>query len=450
MTRNDGRRIENFHKMTDMLIILGSWWASYYIRFSSNLIPLNGEPLLLRYIKFSVLLLAISYYFLSKENLYNSKRISPIFEELYSVVRANAIAFTVFIFTAFFLSNHRISRIFIVSYLILSTLALIASKLTVRKFLKSLYTKGIRVREILLVGDSQNIMDYAEKLKLHPETGLKVSKWIKDEEEIKSLRVEDIDDQKYSSIVFGVSNQNSHLVSQLLNDLNNLLVEIVVLPDLSHSFVGYKIVNMSGTTGILINEPNLSNRSVIIKRLFDIVCCGLGVIIISPLLFLIALLVKLTSKGPILYSQIRMGLDGKEFKMYKFRSMRTDSSNKETWTVKDDPRVTSIGKFLRKTSLDEFPQLFNVLLGDMSLVGPRPERPIFVHEFKKDIPTYMLRHKMKAGITGWAQINGWRGDTSIEKRIECDLYYIKHWSIWLDIWIIFMTFWKGFINKNAY
>ncbi len=130
--------------------------------------------------------------------------------------------------------------------------------------------------------------------------------------------------------------------------------------------------------------------------------------------------------------------------------MRTDSTNKETWTVKDDPRVTTIGKIIRKTSIDELPQLFNVILGDMSLVGPRPKRPVYVNQFKKDIPTYMLRHKMKAGITGWAQINGWCGDTSIEKRIECDLYYIKNWSITFDIWIIFMTFWKGFVNKNAY
>ena len=145
-----------------------------------------------------------------------------------------------------------------------------------------------------------------------------------------------------------------------------------------------------------------------------------------------------------------MGVDGKEFKMWKFRSMVVGDKNTEGWTVKDDPRVTPIGKFIRKTSLDELPQLWNVIVGDMSLVGPRPERPVYVDQFRKDIPNYMLRHKFKAGITGWAQINGWRGDTSIEKRIECDIWYIKNWSFWLDISIIFLTFWKGFINKNAY
>jgi Undecaprenyl-phosphate glucose phosphotransferase len=444
------RKIEVTHKFIDLLIIQIAWWTAYYIRFESNLIPLKGPPLLLRYIKFSILLLAISYYFLSNADLYNSKKISRIFEELYSVVKANTISFTIFIFAGFFLSGHRISRVFIISYLILSTIMLIISKLSVRRIMKQFYSRGINVRFVMLIGNSDKLQEYARKLEEHPESGMRICKWVKNEGEVANLKVQDIEAQNPATIVFGVNNQSSHLVSQLLNDLNNLLIEIVVLPDLSHSFVGYQIVNFSGITAILINEPNLSNRSVILKRCFDIICCGFGLLLISPILTLIALLVKFTSKGPILYSQIRMGLDGKEFKMYKFRSMRTDSTNKETWTVKDDPRVTPIGKILRKTSLDEFPQLFNVILGDMSLVGPRPERPIFVNEFKKDIPTYMLRHKMKAGITGWAQINGWRGDTSIEKRIECDLYYIKNWSIWLDIWIIFMTFWKGFVNKNAY
>ena len=145
-----------------------------------------------------------------------------------------------------------------------------------------------------------------------------------------------------------------------------------------------------------------------------------------------------------------MGVDGREFKMWKFRSMVVGDKNTEGWTVKNDPRVTPIGRFIRKTSLDELPQLWNVITGEMSLVGPRPERPVYVNQFRDEIPSYMLRHKFKAGITGWAQVNGWRGDTSIEKRIECDLWYIKNWSLSLDVTIIFLTFWKGFVNKNAY
>jgi lipopolysaccharide/colanic/teichoic acid biosynthesis glycosyltransferase len=164
--------------------------------------------------------------------------------------------------------------------------------------------------------------------------------------------------------------------------------------------------------------------------------------------------VKLSSTGPIFFGQERIGLDGRRFKMWKFRSMKVDghvnAENIPGWTVKDDPRKTKFGSFLRASSLDELPQLWNVFVGDMSLVGPRPEQPYYVEKFRHEIPAYMLRHKMKAGITGWAQVNGWRGDTSLHERIECDLYYIRNWSLWFDVKILFLTFWKGFINKNAY
>jgi exopolysaccharide biosynthesis polyprenyl glycosylphosphotransferase len=179
---------------------------------------------------------------------------------------------------------------------------------------------------------------------------------------------------------------------------------------------------------------------------------ALALVVLSPLLFLIAALVKLTSPGPVLYSQERMGLDGRSFRMWKFRSMRVDAEARTgaVWAQASDGRRTAFGTFLRKTSLDELPQLWNVLRGDMSLVGPRPERPVFVQRFRKEIPYYMLRHKVQAGITGWAQVNGWRGNTSLDRRIECDLFYIRNWSYALDLKILTLTLWKGFIHKNAY
>jgi exopolysaccharide biosynthesis polyprenyl glycosylphosphotransferase len=188
------------------------------------------------------------------------------------------------------------------------------------------------------------------------------------------------------------------------------------------------------------------------KRATDVVLASVGIAVASPLLLLIALLVKVTSKGPILFVQERTGLDGRSFHMLKFRSMRADAEVESgpTWAKKVDPRRTAFGTFLRKTSLDELPQLWNVIRGDMSLVGPRPERPVFVRSFRKQIPDYMFRHKVRAGITGWAQVNGWRGDTSLERRIECDLFYIRNWSYLLDLKILTLTLWKGFINKNAY
>ncbi|MCX7885400.1 MAG: undecaprenyl-phosphate glucose phosphotransferase, partial [Caloramator sp.] len=194
----------------------------------------------------------------------------------------------------------------------------------------------------------------------------------------------------------------------------------------------------------------ISNK--IIKRLFDIICSSILILLFSPIMLLISIIIKFTSQGSVIFKQERVGYNKKPFIMYKFRSMKVQSSEEEKvkWTTKDDPRKTKFGEFIRKTSLDELPQFFNVLKGDMSIVGPRPERPYFVDKFKEEIPQYMVKHQVKPGITGWAQVNGLRGDTSIKKRIEYDLYYIENWSLLFDIKIMFLTVFKGLVNKNAY
>ncbi len=189
----------------------------------------------------------------------------------------------------------------------------------------------------------------------------------------------------------------------------------------------------------------------VLKRMTDLVGATVALAVTGPIMVVVALLLRLTSPGPILYRQERMGLDGKPFMMLKFRTMQVDHTGDTViLTPKNDPRVTTLGRFLRKTSLDELPQFWNVLKGEMSIVGPRPERSWVVEEVRKQIPLYMLKHKMKAGITGWAQVNGWRGDTSLEQRVEHDLYYIEHWSIWFDLKIMLMTLWRGFIHRHAY
>jgi Undecaprenyl-phosphate glucose phosphotransferase len=450
MLKNHSSKFEILHKLIDLGIINASWWICYYLRFEADLLSAD-KGLLIWYFKFSVLLTFMSYYYFRREGLYSSKRFSPLWNEILGVIKANVVSFTIFIVLGYFLSHHKISRLFIIFHFMISTFGLVAFKVFLRRTLKELRKTGKNLRTVLLVGNNKHVIEYAQRLKKHPEYGISIIKWINDLEEIKSLTAESISKHGADSIVFGLENEHYHVIKQILIDLNNSLADIVILPDLSHSLVGYQIVDISGMTAILINEPNIRSRSVILKRFFDIIISTIGLIVVSPLMIVIAALIKMKSKGPIFYSQIRMGLDGKEFKMWKLRSMTTcQTMNQETWTQKNDPRVTSIGKFIRKTSIDELPQLFNVFIGDMSIVGPRPERPIYVNMFREKIPTYMLRHKMKAGITGWAQINGWRGDTSIESRIECDLYYIKNWSIWMDCWIILLTFWKGFVHKNAY
>ena len=211
--------------------------------------------------------------------------------------------------------------------------------------------------------------------------------------------------------------------------------------------------DVQGLSAINIRYVPLSNTfNQIVKRVFDVFFALIGIILTSPIMLVCAILVKTSSEGPVIFKQERVGLHNKHFWMYKFRSMRMqdENSEKKAWTTKDDPRVTKVGAVLRKTSLDELPQLFNILKGDMSLVGPRPERPQFVEQFKEEIPRYMIKHQVRPGLTGWAQVNGYRGDTSIYKRIEYDLFYIENWSMWLDLRIIFRTFFVGFINKNAY
>ena len=213
------------------------------------------------------------------------------------------------------------------------------------------------------------------------------------------------------------------------------------------------IEDLTGLAVINIRHLPLSNTAnSMLKRMVDVVGAILCIILFSPVMLIAALMIKLTDGGKVIFSQERVGYHNTIFKMYKFRTMReqTEEEEKAGWTKKGDPRVTPIGKFLRKTSLDELPQLFNVLAGDMSLIGPRPERPQFVEEFKEEIPRYMIKHQVRPGMTGWAQINGYRGNSSIWKRIEFDLFYIENWTLFLDIKILFLTIFKGFINKNAY
>ena len=239
----------------------------------------------------------------------------------------------------------------------------------------------------------------------------------------------------------------------ILDSLGEETVDIKVVPDLL-KFMNLQsgVEDLDGLPIVNLSESPLHGWNIVVKRFSDIIFSSIFIIVSSPFLILLAIIIKFESAGSIIYRQKRVGLDGNIFEMFKFRSMQVGAEDETgpIWASKGDNRRTRLGSFLRKTSIDELPQLFNVLMGDMSLVGPRPERQVFVEEFKKSIPKYMLRLKMKAGLTGWAQVNGWRGNTSLDKRIEFDLYYIKHWSLLLDLKIIFMTFWKGFVNPHAY
>jgi len=235
--------------------------------------------------------------------------------------------------------------------------------------------------------------------------------------------------------------EKSGVHTKFIPDYNNMIPTRPYTEDLE----GLPVINIRH-----VPLNSLFNKSV--KRMVDMFGAVVAVTLFSPIMLATAVIIKLTSPGPLIYCQERVGLHNRPFKMYKFRSMEVQApaAEKISWTTPNDSRVTPIGRFIRKTSIDEMPQLFNVLMGDMSLVGPRPERPFFVDKFKEEIPRYMIKHQVRPGMTGWAQVNGYRGDTSITKRIEHDLYYIENWTMGLDFKILFLTFFKGFINKNAY
>jgi Undecaprenyl-phosphate glucose phosphotransferase len=235
--------------------------------------------------------------------------------------------------------------------------------------------------------------------------------------------------------------------------LSQSMVEVRLVADVPNlAGLSLTTTNLDGLPIVGLRESPHFGLNVVFKRVMDVILALIGLLVLSPLLALLAVLVKLTSPGPVFYRQERCGLNGRSFHMLKFRSMAANAEQQTgaVWAVKNDARRTLFGAFLRRTSLDELPQLFNVLRGDMSLVGPRPERPVFIQRFRKTIPNYMSRHCVKAGITGWAQVHGWRGNTSLRKRLQYDLYYITHWTPWLDLRILWMTLFHGIIHRNAY
>ena len=340
-------------------------------------------------------------------------------------------------------------------------------RLSFRGILKKIRKKGKNIKHIVLVGYSDTCKRYIDLILANPSWGYHILGIIDDSQS---------EDFNYKGITILGSTKNLSAFLAKHEDLDEIAItlhlnaydnlEYIVncceksgvhtkfIPDYNRIIpTRPQIEDVCGLAVVNIRKVPLGNwTNRFIKRTIDIVGASMALLIFAIPMIIIAIIVKTTSKGPLIFCQERVGLHNKKFKMYKFRSMREQSEVKEkkAWTVKDDPRITPIGRFIRKTSIDELPQLFNVLKGDMSLIGPRPERPYWVEQFKETIPRYMIKHQVRPGMTGWAQVNGFRGDTSIEGRIDCDLYYIENWSLGLDIKIIFLTVFKGFVNKNAY
>jgi Undecaprenyl-phosphate glucose phosphotransferase len=339
-------------------------------------------------------------------------------------------------------------------------------RLALRKGLRTIRSKGYNLKHILLVGYSRAAEEYIDRLTDNPQWGYvacgildnhipsgTLYKGVKVLGSLGNLEFI-LPENKLDEIAITLSLKDYHFLESIVSTCEKSGVHTKFIPDYNsliptrpytEDLMGLPVVNIRYV-------PLTNTGNIFIKRMADIIGSLAGIVITAPIMLLSALLIKLTSRGPVIFKQERVGLHNHSFYMYKFRSMELQSprEEKKAWTVKNDPRVTSVGKFLRRTSLDELPQLFNILKGDMSLVGPRPERPLFVEKFREEIPRYMVKHQVRPGLTGWAQVNGLRGDTSIRKRIEYDIYYIENWTIWFDFKIILMTFFTGFVNKNAY
>jgi len=357
------------------------------------------------------------------------------------------------------------SRTFMMIFVALDVLLVSATRIVNRDFLRGLRLRGMNLRRILIIGAGSLGKEIAYKLLAHRELGLEVKGFLDDDRSkagreyldipvLGTLRdIEPIIEKHNIDHVYIALPPEAHRkMMKLMECMGRHCVEAKLVPDvLQYATLKASLEDLDGLPVINLSQVPLQGWNSLIKRMVDIAIASAALLLVSPALPIVAYLIWREDKGPIFYKQERMGLDGKSFWMYKFRSMRVnaESSSGPVWATRDDPRRTGFGGFLRRWSFDELPQLWNVLRGDMSIVGPRPERPTFVHEFKHKIPDYMLRHRVKSGITGWAQVHGWRGNTSIRKRIQYDLYYIQNWSLTLDAKILWMTFRSG-LWHNAY
>jgi Undecaprenyl-phosphate glucose phosphotransferase len=462
MLREHQKRFLISLQLFEIFALVSSWIGAYYLRFHVllGLFPTEDVDFLQEFLFLSPLIGAITIYFNHRNKLYNSHRFNSWTKEIVSISVSNFQGIIAFILITYMFRPNRLPLLALGLYFVLSSLLLLTIRIIARNSLIGLRRKGRNLRHIYLVGSGEQLIPYIERVNSLPDSGLRLAGWYDSEGLAESLGIKEpeksiqelLTEKKIDAIVVGYDDANANKIEGLVTKLYNQVIPVIVVPKVTYSFIGSKIEDFEGIPLLKLNHPQIGILGMAFKRLFDIIVSLLALIFFGPLMLMIALLVKLTSKGPVLYKQERMTRDGKSFLMWKFRSMRTDAeaNGRAQWAVKNDPRTTKLGAFLRKTSLDELPQFFNVLTGHMSLVGPRPERPELIEKFKDEIPAYMLRHKMKAGITGWAQANGWRGNTSLEKRIEFDIYYIKNWSFGLDIKILFLTVIKGFINKNAY
>ena len=467
--------------LSDIIAILFSYFYSYGFRFYAYIIPVSPEkgiPPLSSYVFVFPLFLIVHLLIFFLQGFYKTKLKRTKIDDIF-MTTLNA-AFTIIIMLGvlnylyaysqgkapLFRVEFKMSHGFLALYFVVVIFMISFLRNQIYFFMKRRYAKGMNLKSVLIVGAGEMGKSVAQKLSQYRDLGFVVRGFLDDERE-EGERVETDGDtvvlgplnklesllerENISDVYVALELDNYQKILETLKILNRYAVNVRLIPDLFQLLtLKARVEDLDGFPVISIDEPPIRGVMLFVKRIVDIAVSFLMLLVMLPVLLLVALLIKVTSKGPVLYNQERMGLDGKKFMMHKFRTMVHGAEVKTgpVMCTPRDPRITKFGRFLRKFSLDEFPQLYNVLRGEMSLVGPRPERPIFVEDFRDKIPKYMLRHKVKSGITGWAQVHGLRQDTPIDKRLEYDFYYIQNWSFALDLKILWKTLRKGFIDKN--
>jgi Undecaprenyl-phosphate glucose phosphotransferase len=464
MLKAHSRLFEHLTLATDVLLIALCWITAYGLRFYVVGPPLVTPevPPFREYVLQLVPIVVVWGVAFRWFDLYRPRRLGSYVSEWVDIAKASTLGVLVLIaIMQFVFKNIEYSRVVIVYFWALSIVAASLWRATFREGLRFARRHGVNVRRAVVVGGGGAAAEVLAALRRRPDVGVQVlgvvgdkpdeggAAWLGRIEELRAI----LDREPVDLILIALPHGDSGRLGAVLSEIGDDPVAIHLVPDV-YGLVSMRggIEDFEGVPILHLRESPLFGWNGVLKRGLDVVVGSLALVALAPIGLLVAAAVKLSSPGPVLLRQERMGLDGRAFSMLKFRTMRVDAEAETgpVWAVPDDDRRTPVGAVLRRFSLDELPQLVNVLRGEMSLVGPRPERPVFVETFRHRIPGYMLRHKVKAGMTGWAQINGWRGNTSLEKRIEYDLYYIEQWSIGFDLTILMKTIWRGIFSKQAY
>lgn len=467
LIKNNQQLLNRIHVVLDAVVMVIAYMLAWFFRFRSGFFALDAWYLSLQAYMRALIFVVPGYLILYYAfQLYTPKRVQGRRLEAWHVVQANVTGIACFIMILYLRHQTDYSRKMLFVFLCINIFLDVLMRNVIRIFLRKIRKNGLNQKQILLIGYSRAAEEYIDRIIQNPEWGYTVRGILADNMPRGTMyrgykvigRIDNLSiilpENRLDEIVITLGLAEYHKLERIVGMCEKSGVHTKFIPDYNNviptkpyteDIQGLPVINIRR---VPLHDP--LNRFM--KRGVDIFGATVALILFSPVMIGMMIAIKVSSPGPLIFKQERVGLKNKPFMMYKFRSMvvQTEEEEKKGWTTKNDPRVTRVGKFIRKTSIDELPQLFNVFKGDMSLVGPRPERTQFVEQFKEEIPRYMVKHQVRPGLTGWAQVNGYRGDTSIRKRIDCDLYYVENWTLGLDFKILIMTFFKGFVNKNAY